>query len=303
MLRAGRTKIGLRKVGRPFSQSMPFHTAQAPVGQQLVGTNAGKSGTRLEEENRKQHRKIVELERRVQEQEAQILSMGHSKAAEGVSCSMHLSQAVTHLGQAFGAATSYATDCCCGSCGRPSASTHALLKEEETTGGPSSEQEQSRGGRNSSVPDWDSAMEKKLKKKLLRAESPAPPPVMSADTNVLEGHEYVLEDEWATSRTTVFNPRAQWKETWDMFVLVSILYSAIVIPVRICFSAEAEGRMWDFEVAMSIFFIIDCAFNFNTSYPVEDKWVISRRRIVLKYLQGVCPRPRACAAVDGGSAR
>ena len=73
-------------------------------------------------------------------------------------------------------------------------------------------------------------------------------PKQSLANSPLEEHEYVLEDEWATSRTTVFNPRAQWKETWDMFVLVSILYSAIVIPVRICFSAEAEGNMWFFEV-------------------------------------------------------
>lgn len=72
---------------------------------------------------------------------------------------------------------------------------------------------------------------------------------------VLESHEYVLEDEWAHVRTSVINPKDQWKEAWDMCVLVFILYSAIVIPVRICFSAEAVGWVWDFEVGVSLFFM------------------------------------------------
>ena len=40
-----------------------------------------------------------------------------------------------------------------------------------------------------------------------------------------------------------------------MFTLLFILYSAVVIPVRICFSAEAVGLIWDAEVAISLFFL------------------------------------------------
>ena len=105
-------------------------------------------------------------------------------------------------------------------------------------------------------------------------------------TDILEDDEYLLEDEWDEADTYVFNPRSKWKETWDMGVLLFILYSAVVIPFRICFSAEAVGWMWDFEVFVSLFFIVDVIFNFNTSYNIEDKWVISRSRITMNYLSG-----------------
>ena len=84
----------------------------------------------------------------------------------------------------------------------------------------------------------------------------------------------------------VINPKSRWKETWDLGVLAFILYSSVVVPFRICFSAEAEGNMWLFEVGISFFFIIDVLFNFNTSFNIEDKWVISHARIIGRYLSG-----------------
>ena len=85
---------------------------------------------------------------------------------------------------------------------------------------------------------------------------------------------------------SVIYPKSRWMETWDPFILSFILYSAVVVPFRICFDAEAVGFMWDLEVFISLFFTMDVCFNFNTAYPLDDKWVISRRRIVTKYLSG-----------------
>ena len=39
-----------------------------------------------------------------------------------------------------------------------------------------------------------------------------------------------------------------WKEQWDLVVLVLILYSAAVVPVRVCFDADAKGALWFIEV-------------------------------------------------------
>jgi hypothetical protein len=70
-----------------------------------------------------------------------------------------------------------------------------------------------------------------------------------------------------------------------------IIYSAIVVPFRICFSAEAEGIMWTLEVVASFIFIVDVIFNFNTAYFKEEKLVISRQRIVSRYFSGVQRHP------------
>ena len=51
-------------------------------------------------------------------------------------------------------------------------------------------------------------------------------------------------------------PEGTWKENWDLVILFFILYSSVVVPFRICFSAEAGGAMWQFEVFISLFFLV-----------------------------------------------
>ena len=84
----------------------------------------------------------------------------------------------------------------------------------------------------------------------------------------------------------VFVPTDRWKEGWDMIVLVLIIYSAIFVPYRICFSAHAVGYWFYFEQAQTALFLIDVIFNFNTSFQEEDRWVTSRAMIAGRYLQG-----------------
>ena len=73
--------------------------------------------------------------------------------------------------------------------------------------------------------------------------------MLSLTQVVLEDDEYLLEDEWGVVPShCVINPRSRWKEAWDLTVLFFILYSAVVVPFRICFSAEAEGDLWKLEV-------------------------------------------------------
>ena len=61
-------------------------------------------------------------------------------------------------------------------------------------------------------------------------------------------------------------PVGTWKEKWDLLILVLILYSAVVVPVRVCFDEDAQGFMWVFEVSMTFGFITDMYFTFNTIY-------------------------------------
>lgn len=82
-------------------------------------------------------------------------------------------------------------------------------------------------------------------------------------------------------------PTGPRKQTWDVIIMLMIVYSALSIPVRIGFQAHAEGTMWTLEVAMSILFIIDVLFAFSTAYRDDDgMWVYDRALIARSYLLG-----------------
>merc|ERR1719240_2237714 len=82
-------------------------------------------------------------------------------------------------------------------------------------------------------------------------------------------------------------PNEGWKESWDMWVLLLILYSAVMVPFRICFDEEAEGVMFWVEQCVTFTFLSDVCLNFNTAFrDDDDMWVFDRGAIAQKYLQG-----------------
>ena len=46
----------------------------------------------------------------------------------------------------------------------------------------------------------------------------------------------LVDDDDEVQDSTVIFPTDNWKETWDLWVLVLILYSAVMVPSRICFN-------------------------------------------------------------------
>ena len=84
----------------------------------------------------------------------------------------------------------------------------------------------------------------------------------------------------------IFLPTDKWKESWDLIVLNLIIYSAVMVPYRICFNAPATGWLDKFEISLSLLFFVDVIFNFNTAYAEGEKWVVDRPSIALRYLQG-----------------
>ena len=98
------------------------------------------------------------------------------------------------------------------------------------------------------------------------------------------------EEEEESTRSArdacVFLPTDTWKERWDILILLFILYSAVTVPYRICFSANATGMTLWAEDFMMVAFIIDVAFTFNLAFIEGDQWVYSRERIAVRYLQG-----------------
>ena len=64
-------------------------------------------------------------------------------------------------------------------------------------------------------------------------------------------------------------------------MLVLILYSAWMVPLRVCFRYDAVGWLWWFEVTMALAFLLDIVFTFNTVYfdLSTGNWVISRAKV------------------------
>ena len=88
------------------------------------------------------------------------------------------------------------------------------------------------------------------------------------------------------SRGCIILPSDPWKEAWDLFILAFILYSAVMVPYRICFSSTAEDFWFAFEQLVTLSFVVDVVFNFNTAYLEDERWVVHRGRIAVRYLQG-----------------
>lgn len=82
----------------------------------------------------------------------------------------------------------------------------------------------------------------------------------------------------------IMKPTGSRKKTWDLFVMALILYSALAVPVRVCFHAHAEGVVWVFEAIMSLVFVVDVFLAFNTAYSTEGGWETRHKHIASRYL-------------------
>jgi len=95
---------------------------------------------------------------------------------------------------------------------------------------------------------------------------------------------YVAEDKWEASEAAVWFPRHPLKSKWDGLIMILIMYSCLSVPFRIGMMADAEGWMWLFEVCVTLLFLTDLAFNFNTAYLEGPNWVIDRGMIAGNYM-------------------
>ena len=55
-----------------------------------------------------------------------------------------------------------------------------------------------------------------------------------------------------TPNWEIVYPSNEWKKRWDLLIMAFIVYESVVIPLRIAFRAEAEGRWWAFELCLSL---------------------------------------------------
>jgi len=98
---------------------------------------------------------------------------------------------------------------------------------------------------------------------------------------------YIGEEEWRlySNRWMLF-PVAPGKMTFDLVVMLAVVYSCVVVPYRTVFEDEADGLFVNIEAGAQALFILDVILNFNTAFLHQEHWIVHRPAIARNYLKG-----------------
>lgn len=79
----------------------------------------------------------------------------------------------------------------------------------------------------------------------------------------------------------VISARSRWKRVWDILIMVMLLYSVVMMPLRMCFGGYA---LWSLVMDLIVdgLFIIDIAFCFVSSYELPNGLVVRDVRSISK---------------------
>ena len=78
-------------------------------------------------------------------------------------------------------------------------------------------------------------------------------------------------------------PDSYIRATWDILMFISIIYSAIILPIRISFETEFSFFMFYLDFVVDCMFLFDILVNFNTGIYLKGKIEMSRKIIAKDY--------------------
>ena len=87
------------------------------------------------------------------------------------------------------------------------------------------------------------------------------------------------------SRRGIVHPNSPFRSVWDMGLAMLVIYSIVVVPLRIGFEIESasDSAIFWFEVSIDFTFIIDIVINCRTAYITSDGALESRPRRILRH--------------------
>lgn len=89
-------------------------------------------------------------------------------------------------------------------------------------------------------------------------------------------------------RSMVFSPNGNFKKIWNLFILMLLIYTFLMMPWILAFEEVRIGTTWFFiELTVDLFFFVDILINLNTGVMDKSKHVnTSRRAIIFHYIKG-----------------
>lgn len=85
----------------------------------------------------------------------------------------------------------------------------------------------------------------------------------------------------------MLGPTSKFKVIWNILMFLLIVYTAMVVPVRISFVDETTDAWLIADVVMDSLFMIDIFINFISAYEDDSGEIVkSRKRIAISYMKG-----------------
>jgi hypothetical protein len=63
----------------------------------------------------------------------------------------------------------------------------------------------------------------------------------------------------------LFSDTDQWKQIWNIFIMLLVMYTIVIIPLNFAFPDLPESAAIDYTI--DVLFILDVIFTFRTAYP------------------------------------
>ncbi|CAG9325145.1 unnamed protein product [Blepharisma stoltei] len=83
----------------------------------------------------------------------------------------------------------------------------------------------------------------------------------------------------------LIHAESYWKLTWDIFILFSLILQGIYVPFAISFDVASAGFLIYYDFIVSLAFIVDIIFNFNTGFFKRGILIMNRKLIAWNYLK------------------
>ena len=83
-------------------------------------------------------------------------------------------------------------------------------------------------------------------------------------------------------------PNQKVKIVWNVFLVILLLATALIVPFRVCFVEEADSYIWDeIDLFFDVSFGIDMLINFISAYyDAHNRLKKSLKEIALNYVTG-----------------
>lgn len=87
-----------------------------------------------------------------------------------------------------------------------------------------------------------------------------------------------------TAARWLFLPHSPFKHRWDMLIVLLLMYTAVMLPLRIAFLVDDDGGHLDvFEVVVDVFFMIDVLLTFNTAIEMANGTVLLTHALIARH--------------------
>jgi CRP-like cAMP-binding protein len=120
--------------------------------------------------------------------------------------------------------------------------------------------------------------------------------IMGSTATLMDSEKRFREDSYLTEMYSqealrrVIMPFSRFRRTWDIVTLILVLYTAIWLPIVICFLDGSQTPTRVIDVFTDIIFLIDVGINFHTAFITKDAVLeIDKKTIRRHYLTSWFP--------------